>query len=119
MLSLMKGSDVIVQLRWPTMGQASGVVSEVLGLGMKCITTEGFVNECFKDYVVELPAYVSPDILAEAILNNQGKMQIPQQEYLQLLERFSYATSADLIFHQTTNVLLTHPNKEVIINDFC
>ncbi len=111
MLSLMKGADVTVQLRWPIMGQASGVVSEMLGLGLKCITTQGFVNECFKNYVIELPAYITPEQLAEAILNNRGNMTISPEEHKKLLNEFSYSASANLIFNQATSKLT---NNKVI-----
>ncbi|HSW94127.1 MAG TPA: FkbM family methyltransferase [Gammaproteobacteria bacterium] len=111
LLSLMKNADVTVQLRWPTMGQASGIVSEMLGLGMKCITTEGFVNECFRDYVVELPACVSPNALAEAILDNKGKMAIPPKEHAQLLKQFSYSSSANLIYQSVTQPERAQPGS--------
>ncbi|HSW68846.1 MAG TPA: glycosyltransferase [Gammaproteobacteria bacterium] len=102
MLSLMKGADLTVQLRWPSLGQGSGVVTEMLGLGLKCITTEKFMNECFEDYALELPAGISPELLAEAILKNQGKMIISPEKHAKLLEEFSYSASANHIFNQTT-----------------
>ncbi len=112
-LSLMKGADVTVQLRWPILGQASAVVSEMLGLGLKCITTKGFMNESFKDYTIELPVGTSPELLAETILNNLGKVDISPQQYTRLLEEFSYSTSADLIFNQAVKMIPEELLKEI------
>lgn len=107
MLSLMKGVDIAVQLRWPILGEASGVISEMLGLGLKCITTTGFVNTDFKQYVVELPAFVTAPMLATAILDNYKSMRISSEEHEKLLARFSYQSCANLIFNQVTKQSLT------------
>ncbi|HSW94242.1 MAG TPA: hypothetical protein VLJ15_07830 [Gammaproteobacteria bacterium] len=117
LLSLMKGADVTVQLRWPTMGQASGIVSEMLGLGLKCITTEGFVNKCFREYVIELPAYIAPETLAQAILDNKDNMVIPPAEHAKLLNQFSYSASANLIYDHITqpeHITLRHTDENIL-----
>ena len=111
-LSLMKGADVVVQLRWPVLGQASGVVSEMLGLGLKCITTKGFVNESFKDYVIELSPQVTVVELAEVIEASRGKMEISPEDHIKLLRLFSYESAAQLIFNEVTQQTSNTDNTE-------
>lgn len=102
LLSLMKCVDIAVQLRYPIQGQASGVVNEMLGLGLKCITTEAFLNKSLQNYTVEAPHNITPELLAALILEHQGNMKIPDDEHAKLLKEFSFEASANHIFHQVT-----------------
>jgi len=102
MLALMKGADITVQLRWPLLGQASGVVSEMIGLGLKCITTQGFVPAFFQQCVVEVQHDITPEALAETLLTQRGNMAIPIKEYEAILQRFSCKASANLVFGTVT-----------------
>ncbi|MFM1902726.1 MAG: hypothetical protein RLZZ440_626, partial [Planctomycetota bacterium] len=91
----MQSVDVAVQLRAPTFGESSGVVSQLLGLGTPVVVTaEGSFAELPAPLVSPVPANCTPIALAAAIEVAADHPATPD-ERARLLAAWSPAAYAD------------------------
>lgn len=66
--ALIAACDVVVQLRWPTAGEASGVTLRAMRLGRATIVADcGWFAELPDDAVAKIPADVPEDVQAELL----------------------------------------------------
>lgn len=78
MLDLMRESDIVVSLRYPSFGETSGVVINALTIGSALIVTNtGWYGELPDDVVVKVP--VSVDALRDKLLWLLGHPEIRDQ----------------------------------------
>lgn len=73
--AVMASIDTAIQLQYTIRGEDSVVINELLGLGKRIITTRGFVDDDVRDLVVEVDPSISPEDLAELIMNTDTKSQ--------------------------------------------
>lgn len=80
LLSLMEQIDVAVQLRWPTYGESSGVVNQLLNLNKPVIATESGSFKELKDLLTLTPQGITPAELAQVIEQTlENKEQLSQK----------------------------------------
>lgn len=105
LFSIMKSVHMAVQLRNVRRGESSGVVSLLLGMNKKIITTENFIDFELEKYCGLVPRFVTQEALAEAIIK---EMQINRNMNNNLLlEKYSFQSLSDTILsmcdYNTTN----------------
>ncbi len=71
-------TDILIALRYPTMGETSAVVMRALQLGIPCIVNDvGWYNE-LPEHVIKIPVENMESILEDTLselLNNKGKLR--------------------------------------------
>jgi hypothetical protein len=84
----MKSVNLAVQLRLDNLGQCSGALSELLGMGQNIITSPSLIGESCENYVYVAPVDATVDELAGIIKNALfNKKEYNNQE---LLEKYSF-----------------------------
>jgi glycosyltransferase involved in cell wall biosynthesis len=68
LMAAMRSVDVAVQLRFPSLGESSGVVGHLLGMGIPLVVTDAGSFSELREAAVLVPPEVSAGHLAEAIL---------------------------------------------------
>ncbi len=110
---IMNSVDFAIQLRPKYHGESSGCVCQLLALGKKIITTEGFVSNEFFDYCTFVPKNISRYELSETI-----KKQIYSQNCFNpsdLINNFSFPKLAKKIYSIATNDININSKQVTII----
>lgn len=76
LLEAMRSVDLAVQLRFPSHGEASGVVSHLLGMGVPIVATDTGGFSELGEAAILVPPDISPDRLAEAMLRAPGDAEL-------------------------------------------
>lgn len=87
LFALMKLTRLGVQLRPSPHGESSGVICQLLGLGKRSITTEGFIDSSFSEYSKTVPQNVTYQELAKHILDS---LQLPDFDNDMLIKNYSF-----------------------------
>jgi glycosyltransferase involved in cell wall biosynthesis len=78
LLAAMRSVDVAVQLRFPSHGEASGVVGHLLGMGIPLVVTDAGGFSELAPAALLVPPDATPDRLAQAILKAQHSPALRQ-----------------------------------------
>lgn len=95
-LATMNLADVAVQLRECPGGESSGCINQLLGMGKPVVTSEGFVPDYQKKFVVSVQKGVNPTVLAKAIIEAINN-PVDAKELDDFIQRYSYKSLADII----------------------
>jgi hypothetical protein len=88
LFSLMKSVHLAVQLRNITNGEASGTISQLIGMNKKIIVTENFLEIEFEKCCTSVPRFVSKEVLADTMMKElQSDKEINNYS---LLDNFSF-----------------------------
>lgn len=111
--TLMKSVDLALQLRPKNHGETSGCIAQLLGLGIRTISTENYLPSIFEKYCKVVPPFISVENLAEVIKTELFKKEkINSEELIQnySFEQLARTIKQNILEHQRgTKIWIKNP----------